>query len=461
MRKLSIFLQLFITWLILNPASALTINGAPPTLKGMSQTQAARILGSGWLLYLDGDIELDSGQKFEAYLKANNVPAYTIVVLNSMGGSATGGMDLGRIIRKYGFETSVGRQSRNSDPDVRSTQAGECYSACVFAYMGGKFRYLAKDSKLGVHRFYFKEKVDNAADIAQIATAAMVNYLSEMDIDPNFISIMTLASGKEIYEPKREVLEQFNVVNNGFTKTHWSFQNADSLIYLKGERDTRYGINKFILTCGNGPALYIIFDPQNREEEVKKMTAQTLVINGLYFPLPPAEIVVQNGWINATYPLTSDLVQKLYNAKSVGVIFQYNKNAPIFLGFDAMPFEGAVSKLDAIFKSCRRATTSDNQSRKSDSILTCSLILNKSNTNVRYVFRQREGESFLTEIEFEKNGTKEYTNSHWSYSMSNDVLALNYLKDTRYNLLVSLKQSGYTTLTMGKTTLGSGQCSLK
>lgn len=461
MRKTVLLFALIMFCTLSKNADALSINGLPPTLKGMTQDQAARIIGSNWIVYLDGPIEADSGEQLEKYIRNNKVPANSLFVLNSMGGNAVGGMEMGRVIRKYGFETSVGREARNRDPDMRSAQPGECYSACVFAYMGGKFRYLSKDSKLGVHRFYFKEKVDNAADVAQIATAAIVNFLSEMEIDPNFISIMTIASGKEIYEPRRDTLEQFNVVNNGFTKTTWSFQNVDSLIYLKGERDTTYGINKFILTCGDGPTLYIIFDPQGRINEVQQMKAQTLVINGLYFPLKPADIVIKNGWVNATYPLNNEIVQKLYNAKSVGVIFQWTNASPIFLGFDAMPFEGAISKLDAIFKNCSRSSNASMPSRKSDTILHCSLILNKANTNVKYTFRQREGESYLTEIEFEKNGVKEYTNSQWGYSMTNDKLVLNYLKDSRYNLSVDIKHSGYTTLTVGNSMLGNGQCLLK
>jgi hypothetical protein len=429
---------------------ALTITGAPPS-------EATRFLGGGWFLYLDGDIELDSGEKFEEYLKINKVPAYSLVIFNSPGGNPIGGMKLGRAIRKYGLETSVGRQTAKVEKEIRATEPGECYSACALAYMGGKFRFLSGDSKIGVHRFYFTEKTDDAVDFAQIASAAIVNYLSDMDIDPKFLSVMTLASGKQIYTPSKAVLEEFNVVNNGFTKTIWTFQNFEKLIYLKGERDTRYGINKFILACTQQPTLYIIFDPQGREGEVLKMKSQMLVVNGLYFRLSPLELKQKDGLISGAYTLSKDIVEKLYNAKTVGMIYRWSDSAPIFLGFDSMPFDGAIAKLDAIFKNC---DSQPSKAIQSDALMTlvCTITLNKSGTSVRYTFRKRTSDSSFTEIEFDKNGTKEYTNTLWTFAVANKVLALNYSKDTRYTLLVSLDQSGYATLNLNQSILGSGNC---
>lgn len=430
--------------------NALSITGSPPS-------EATRFLGGGWLLYLDGDIELDSGEKFEEYLKIHKVPAYSLVIFNSPGGNPIGGMKLGRVIRKYGLETSVGRKAAKAEKDVRSTEPGECYSACVLAYMGGKFRFLSGDSKIGVHRFYFTEKIDDPADFAQIASAAIVNYLSDMDIDPNFLSVMTLASGKQIYTPSKAILEEFNVVNNGFTKTIWSFQNFETLIYLKGERDTRYGVNKFILACTNQPTLYIVFDPQGREDEVLKMKSQMLVINGLYFRLKPLELKQKDGWISGAYALTKDIVEKLYNAKTVGMIYRWSDNSPIFLGFDSMPFDGATAKLDAIFKNC---DSSPSNTAQSEALMTlvCTIVLNKSGASVRYTFRKRTSDTSFTEIEFDKGGTKEYTNTPWTFTVANKVLSLIYSKDARYNLLVSLDQSGYATLNLNQSMLGSGSC---
>jgi hypothetical protein len=320
----------------------------PP--KGMEQ-----ILGTHWYIFLSGQIEADTAEKFEAFVKEHKVPLWSYVVLNSPGGSIYGGIELGRVFRKFQLNTDIGIRD-SSKTDTFSYSVGKCYSSCAYAYLGGKFRYLHEGSRYGVHRFYASNSAYGNMDTAQIASAQIVEYLREMGIDPEFFTLSTKAGADEIYEPPRAVLENLSVINNGWGRTIWSIESKQGIIYLKGERDTDYGINKLLMMCipTKGIYLHIIFDPQGRQDEVVKMDAHSLVIDKNDEPITPFRTEIFNGWFNAHYILTNDQVRRIMSAKSVGVILQWAYGAPVFLGFNAMPFGEGAEKLAGIVNSCAR-----------------------------------------------------------------------------------------------------------
>ena len=73
--------------------------------------------------------------KFMNVLKES--PKARIVFLQSGGGLADQGAQIGEIIRARGLDTSA---------------FGVCASACLLAYLGGKERYKSKDARIGFHR---------------------------------------------------------------------------------------------------------------------------------------------------------------------------------------------------------------------------------------------------------------------------------------------------------------------
>ena len=65
-------------------------------------------------------------------------------------------MELGRVFRKVGAATVVARAV--ADSDGRShLAAGRCFSACVYALMGGRKRVVPAQSLVGVHRMFALE----------------------------------------------------------------------------------------------------------------------------------------------------------------------------------------------------------------------------------------------------------------------------------------------------------------
>ncbi len=99
---------------------------------------------SPWVLYLDGEIETGADARLAKLLAEQGISTAS-VYFNSPGGSLLAGMAIGRLLREKGFTASVGR--RTADP--RRPAPGVCYSACPFAYAGGRIRTLEGGSVLG------------------------------------------------------------------------------------------------------------------------------------------------------------------------------------------------------------------------------------------------------------------------------------------------------------------------
>ena len=77
-----------------------------------------------------------------------------IVLLDSPGGKVVASMEFGRAIRRLGMAVIVARPGAGSAARGVSMISGRCYSACVYALMGGSRRVIPPESRVGVHRMF-------------------------------------------------------------------------------------------------------------------------------------------------------------------------------------------------------------------------------------------------------------------------------------------------------------------
>lgn len=100
-------------------------------------------------VFLSGEItraDVDSAGVMASLLKSGKQKiAGNSVWLASNGGDIDAGMDLGRLLRKLGIFTVIGKND-------------QCLSACVFAFMGGERRSVT--GQLGIHRPFFPSTQD-------------------------------------------------------------------------------------------------------------------------------------------------------------------------------------------------------------------------------------------------------------------------------------------------------------
>lgn len=322
------------------------------------------ICGSGVSVYVDGELDGSEAQRLEALVADGKVTRYSTVYFNSPGGSLFGGMELGRVIRKFGFNTGVAQRDETGEP----VEGGAiCMSACSLAFLGGVFRYFQDDDYFGVHRFYSNEAFENEGEVAQVASAAIIRFLEEMDVAPAFFVEMTKAGARSMRMLDLSQMLRLNIANNGIGPTTWTVTASEpafgkSILYLRGERNTSFGINKMLFFCsgnGSGIAVHVIFDPQGRTDEARLMRAISLEVDGERYPFTEFlinEPEVVNGWLNASFSVPPQFWSAIKQADQVGMHFQFTYDAPVFLGVSGMDLDGAKNLMLGIESNCVEPT---------------------------------------------------------------------------------------------------------
>jgi hypothetical protein len=115
-------------WPVLQQAATLIIHG--DTMRAAE----LRVLNHGTEVEVAGGLSFGTAKRLETLLKGNST--VRLVQLNNIGGWIAEGELLQEIIETRGLATYTAR---------------ECDSACLFAFMGGKDRYLGTHGRLGFH----------------------------------------------------------------------------------------------------------------------------------------------------------------------------------------------------------------------------------------------------------------------------------------------------------------------
>jgi hypothetical protein len=310
-----------------------------------------------WAIYATGEIDADAGQRLDALIAEKHIPNLSHLYLHSPGGNLLGGIALGRVIRAHQLQTDVG-QFGAGKLYTTVPRPGYCYSACAVAFLGGEYRFLLNGSVYGVHRFFWKEHTQSDADLAQILSAAVVDYMQSMGVSTELFSLASQAGPDQVVTPTPDKLLALGVINNGRKPVAWSIESVTGAIYLKGQQETSFGINKFLLVCpAQGPMqLWAIFDAGQNTDEVLKWGTHWLFVDGQQLQIQDhlAMEDVKNGWINLTYTVDDRLLSTVVAARSyIGIGLSPAPGAAIFEGFDRMPFDGAVAKLSGFLQVCR------------------------------------------------------------------------------------------------------------
>jgi len=104
----------------------------------------------------DGEITDETPDEFMAFVGSRargGGDVRSIVLLNSPGGKVVAAMKLGRMFRAVGAAAIVARAGEGPDGRVH-IMAGRCFSACVYALMGGRKRVVPTQSLVGIHRMF-------------------------------------------------------------------------------------------------------------------------------------------------------------------------------------------------------------------------------------------------------------------------------------------------------------------
>ena len=354
------------TALLLGTLIPEAVNAKPMEFKLIPPNQPVELFGNAWQIFADGELDSKSAEKLQKLIDKNKIPDRSRIYLSSLGGSLVGGIELGKVIRKNGLFTNVGKlQGIKEENKIKGVTWKEplispsnCMSACVLSYMGGSFRFLIKNSDLGVHRFYSGSRFMDS-DAAQITSSYVLQYISSMGVDDSIFHEMVKAGKDEINILPRTVSNKLNLVNEGYSNTSWTLQSINGGIYVKGERDTWRGVNKFLTACDTSTKKLFqtfIFDTEGRDQDLAKMQSVSIFTNSKTIPIEKymwSKALIANNTLTAYMTLPTDLLVTLINSESIGVAFQYAHDAPFFLGFEGMNLSEGKDKLENIIKLCK------------------------------------------------------------------------------------------------------------
>jgi hypothetical protein len=178
-----------------------------------------------------GTITSDTPAALEAFLRRTKIsPSPTnrdrYVVFDSPGGSLGGGIQIGRMIRRYQLSTlmmtgysghTLGNPQREIDFDGAS-----CASACSLAFLGGVTRISANfGGRIGVHQFASAGDRQIGDGITQITMTLLARYVDDMGVDRAFIDIASLTPPSSIFWLSSEQQQRLRVDNNFLESPGW------------------------------------------------------------------------------------------------------------------------------------------------------------------------------------------------------------------------------------------------
>lgn len=299
---------------------------------------------------VDGEVRAGDSAKIESFVNqlrySDDLRIH--VSFNSPGGSLVEGLKIGRYLADLPVTVTT-----NVTRDLATP--GDCASACVFAYMGGQYRYLFPGSRLGVHQFYLGETADLSASegvaVSQFLAGEIVEFIRNSRAKPEFFSLISSIDPDQIYWVPEEKLRDLRVVTDDIFDQKAEYKNVQGYFYLSLWQQSYYGENKMIAACVPGESM--VFASYIQPADVRNFNFNDytfeITINGVAMPPRSAEPAPQRDarWAVTNMTLEPFQLEALKTAKSFGA--RHVLPAGVFLGFE-YKLEG--SKLSELVSGC-------------------------------------------------------------------------------------------------------------
>lgn len=154
----------------------------------------------------EGEIVENTADAFVSFLRnqGRETELRSIVLLDSPGGRVVASMQLGQALRRLGMAVIVARVESESGALV----SGRCYSACVYALMGGRKRVIPPQSRVGVHRmFNYVDGVDPMSGVVMRERRyddggmrrALLRYSVSMGVSRDLIALAERTSPDRVH----------------------------------------------------------------------------------------------------------------------------------------------------------------------------------------------------------------------------------------------------------------------
>lgn len=289
------------------------------------QDKLFAVLGYPEKIFIDGEISQKTVNDFIKLINLNKIVRAT-VYFNSQGGDLLAGIKIGKIIREHQFNTSIGKVDKASS----LVEEGVCFSSCVFAFSGGKYRYMNDKDVIGVHRFYRDYSKQTDLEEAQVVSAVIINFLQEMEIDLSLFEKMALTSRNMVNIISKDEALKIKLVNNGFLPTEWALNSIDGSVYLRGYRKTQYGEGKLIFICDSEKPSVIAM--HSVAEHIGLSGQYSLDVDDEEYRIE-GDLSTDNGFYSLTFEPNVEHLKQILLASNIGFKF-LALNPAFYVGFD-------------------------------------------------------------------------------------------------------------------------------
>jgi len=204
-------------------------------------------------IYLYGVIDADAPQRFEALVKSGKIPPRADVYLNSSQGDPAAGMALGRLFRAGAMTTHLGTPRRKGRSGYRGTKAAVCSGACVYAYLGGLYRWAPTGSdRIGLVRHPAAPATPPGTAPIRSASSEVDAYLKDMGIDLGRLAPVPATAGELPTWLSADQMVVAGLANNGRLPLRTKSWLLPPAPFLELHQEDRRGNHRLVLQCRPG-----------------------------------------------------------------------------------------------------------------------------------------------------------------------------------------------------------------
>jgi hypothetical protein len=171
------------------------------------------------IIAANGEITNRTPSVFLDFLQRNATHSglHAIVLLNSPGGKVVASMELGKMFRRLGAAAIVARVDEGAPGALL---AGKCFSACVYALIGGKKRVIPPQSEVGIHRMFTYEYSAGVSGMFGSRhqryddggmRAVLARYSGSMGVSPQLILTAERINSDQVYIPSRAEIARWHL----------------------------------------------------------------------------------------------------------------------------------------------------------------------------------------------------------------------------------------------------------
>ena len=171
-----------------------------------------------------GQITPDTPGLLLAFLQGAGGGSQPIVILDSPGGSVLASMELGILLRRIGA-TAVVAHAYAGGAGGSVLTSGQCFSACVYAFIGARRRVVWDSSQVGIHRMSVVEEGLDASGTAPVrrrsldnddVRAVLMRYISRMGVSPALIEAAERVPSDDLKILSRGELRRWHLAGSAF-----------------------------------------------------------------------------------------------------------------------------------------------------------------------------------------------------------------------------------------------------